>query len=160
MWTINNILICIMYEIHINISFSNTQTLYTSLTVSCHVVTWKTSLSNSLTNLLFLIFLYSKRPVRFFELVEKAETWLIKSYWYLEFPHTLLPNFYFFGGLHCKLAQPLFKVNMFAFFFWLCVFHLEHLTHRKRYGKWDKGPYQAQNHERTLQRTCNVWVRR
>ncbi|NP_001164487.2 UDP-glucuronosyltransferase 2B16 precursor [Oryctolagus cuniculus] len=49
------------------------------------------------------------RPVTFSELVGKAEIWLIRSYWDLEFPRPLLPNSYFVGGLHCKPAQPLPK---------------------------------------------------
>ncbi|XP_004596268.2 UDP-glucuronosyltransferase 2B16-like [Ochotona princeps] len=49
------------------------------------------------------------RPVTLSELMGKAEIWLIRSYWDLEFPRPLLPNFYFVGGLHCKAAQPLPK---------------------------------------------------
>ncbi|XP_062054755.1 UDP-glucuronosyltransferase 2B13-like [Lepus europaeus] len=47
------------------------------------------------------------RPVTFIELVGKADIWLIRSYWDLEFPRPLLPNFDFVGGLHCKPAKPL-----------------------------------------------------
>ncbi|XP_058523231.1 UDP-glucuronosyltransferase 2B16-like [Ochotona princeps] len=49
------------------------------------------------------------RPVTFAELVGKADLWLIRSYWDLEFPRPLLPNVKFVGGLHCKPAKPLPK---------------------------------------------------
>ncbi|XP_040823464.1 UDP-glucuronosyltransferase 2B13-like isoform X3 [Ochotona curzoniae] len=49
------------------------------------------------------------RPATFLELVGKADMWLIRSYWDLEFPRPLLPNFQFVGGLHCKPAKPLPK---------------------------------------------------
>ncbi|XP_040823471.1 UDP-glucuronosyltransferase 2B13-like isoform X2 [Ochotona curzoniae] len=50
-----------------------------------------------------------RRPATFLELVGKADMWLIRSYWDLEFPRPLLPNFQFVGGLHCKPAKPLPK---------------------------------------------------
>ncbi|XP_042113522.1 UDP-glucuronosyltransferase 2B31-like isoform X2 [Peromyscus maniculatus bairdii] len=39
----------------------------------------------------------------------KADIWLIRTYWDLEFPHPLLPNFDYVGGLHCRPAKPLPK---------------------------------------------------
>ncbi|XP_032772080.1 UDP-glucuronosyltransferase 2B31-like isoform X2 [Rattus rattus] len=39
----------------------------------------------------------------------KADIWLIRTYWDLEFPHPVLPNFDFVGGLHCRPAKPLPK---------------------------------------------------
>ncbi|KAM5271744.1 UDP-glucuronosyltransferase 2B15-like [Ctenodactylus gundi] len=56
--------------------------------------------------------LYSEvlgRPTTLYEVVRKAEMWLIRSYWDLEFPRPTLPNFEFVGGLHCKPAKPLPK---------------------------------------------------
>ncbi|XP_068831878.1 UDP-glucuronosyltransferase 2B17-like isoform X8 [Capricornis sumatraensis] len=43
------------------------------------------------------------------EIMGKAEMWLIRTYWDFQFPHPLLPNFEFVGGLHCKPAKPLPK---------------------------------------------------
>ncbi|XP_052591903.1 UDP-glucuronosyltransferase 2B17-like isoform X3 [Peromyscus californicus insignis] len=48
-------------------------------------------------------------PTTFAETVGKAEMWLIRSYWDLEFPHPTLPNVDYVGGLHCKPAKPLPK---------------------------------------------------
>jgi hypothetical protein len=50
----------------------------------------------------------------------KAKIWLIRSYWDLEFPHPALPNVDFVGGLHCKPAKPLPRVNIFRL---LVLFH-------------------------------------
>nr|XP_021484707.1 UDP-glucuronosyltransferase 2B17-like isoform X1 [Meriones unguiculatus] len=47
------------------------------------------------------------RPTTLAETVSKAEMWLIRSYWDLEFPHPTLPNVDYVGGLHCKPAKPL-----------------------------------------------------
>ncbi|EDL89823.1 rCG57123 [Rattus norvegicus] len=55
---------------------------------------------------------YSKtlgRPTTLAEIMGKAEMWLIRSYWDLEFPHPISPNVDYIGGLHCKPAKPLPK---------------------------------------------------
>ncbi|KFO28211.1 UDP-glucuronosyltransferase 2B31 isoform X1 [Fukomys damarensis] len=49
------------------------------------------------------------RPTTLSEIMGKAEMWLIRTYWDLEFPRPSLPNFDFVGGLHCKPAKPLPK---------------------------------------------------
>ncbi|XP_073898173.1 UDP-glucuronosyltransferase 2B31-like [Castor canadensis] len=49
------------------------------------------------------------RPTTLFEIMGKADIWLIRTYWDLEFPRPLLPNFVFVGGLQCKPAKPLPK---------------------------------------------------
>nr|XP_027806666.1 UDP-glucuronosyltransferase 2B15-like isoform X3 [Marmota flaviventris] len=49
------------------------------------------------------------RPTTIYETMGKADFWLIRTYWDLEFPRPLLPNFDFVGGLHCKPAKPLPK---------------------------------------------------
>uniref|UniRef100_A0A8C0WEK5 glucuronosyltransferase n=1 Tax=Castor canadensis TaxID=51338 RepID=A0A8C0WEK5_CASCN len=54
-------------------------------------------------------FLDSGRPTTLFETMGKADIWLIRTYWDLEFPRPLLPNFVFVGGLQCKPAKPLPK---------------------------------------------------
>uniref|UniRef100_A0A8C0VYY3 UDP-glucuronosyltransferase n=1 Tax=Castor canadensis TaxID=51338 RepID=A0A8C0VYY3_CASCN len=54
-------------------------------------------------------FTNSGKPTTLFETMGKADIWLIRTYWDLEFPHPLLPNFVFVGGLQCKPAKPLPK---------------------------------------------------
>ncbi|XP_019487523.1 PREDICTED: UDP-glucuronosyltransferase 2B31-like isoform X1 [Hipposideros armiger] len=49
------------------------------------------------------------RPTTLSELMGKAEMWLIRTYWDIEFPRPHLPHFEFVGGLHCKPAKPLPK---------------------------------------------------
>ncbi|XP_012579723.1 PREDICTED: UDP-glucuronosyltransferase 2B31-like isoform X3 [Condylura cristata] len=56
--------------------------------------------------------LYSEvlgKPTTLFELMGKADIWLIRNYWDFWYPHPLLPNFEFIGGFHCKPAKPLPK---------------------------------------------------
>ncbi|XP_075799025.1 UDP-glucuronosyltransferase 2B17-like isoform X2 [Microtus pennsylvanicus] len=48
-------------------------------------------------------------PTTLTETIGKAEMWLIRSYWDLEFPRPTLPNVDYVGGLHCKPAKPLPK---------------------------------------------------
>ncbi|XP_012864473.1 PREDICTED: UDP-glucuronosyltransferase 2B31-like isoform X2 [Dipodomys ordii] len=48
-------------------------------------------------------------PTTLSETMGKADIWLIRTYWDIEFPRPLLPNFEFVGGLHCKPAKPLPK---------------------------------------------------
>ncbi|XP_040603237.1 UDP-glucuronosyltransferase 2B1 isoform X2 [Mesocricetus auratus] len=50
------------------------------------------------------------RPTTVYEMMGKADIWLLRTYWDLEFPHPFLPNFDFVGGLHCKPAKSLPKV--------------------------------------------------
>ncbi|CAH6886782.1 LOC101844897 [Phodopus roborovskii] len=49
------------------------------------------------------------RPTTLLEMMGKADVWLIRTYWDLEFPHPVLPNFDFVGGLHCRPAKSLPK---------------------------------------------------
>ncbi|XP_012641426.2 UDP-glucuronosyltransferase 2B31-like [Microcebus murinus] len=49
------------------------------------------------------------RPTTLYETMKKADMWLIRTYWDLEFPRPLLPNIEFVGGLHCKPAKTLPK---------------------------------------------------
>ncbi|XP_005359489.1 UDP-glucuronosyltransferase 2B18-like [Microtus ochrogaster] len=50
-----------------------------------------------------------RKPTTLAETMGKADIWLIRTYWDLEFPHPVLPNFDFVGGLHCRPAKPLPK---------------------------------------------------
>ncbi|GAB1289787.1 UDP-glucuronosyltransferase [Apodemus speciosus] len=52
---------------------------------------------------------YLGRPTTLAETMGKAEIWLIRSYWDLDFPHPTLPNVEYVGGLQCKPAKPLPK---------------------------------------------------
>ncbi|XP_054584519.1 UDP-glucuronosyltransferase 2B31-like isoform X2 [Eptesicus fuscus] len=49
------------------------------------------------------------KPTTLYETMEKAEMWLIRTYWDFEFPRPVLPHFDFVGGLHCKPAKSLPK---------------------------------------------------
>ncbi|XP_008592033.1 PREDICTED: UDP-glucuronosyltransferase 2B15-like [Galeopterus variegatus] len=63
---------------------------------TCNMRTWDRFYSETLG-----------RPTTLYETLGKAEMWLIQTYWNLEFPRPLLPNFDFVGRLHCKPAKPL-----------------------------------------------------
>ncbi|XP_052591886.1 UDP-glucuronosyltransferase 2B31-like isoform X2 [Peromyscus californicus insignis] len=54
-------------------------------------------------------FIPCRRPTTLTEMMGKADIWLIRTYWDLEFPHPLLPNFDYVGGLHCRPAKSLPK---------------------------------------------------
>ncbi|XP_030782380.1 UDP-glucuronosyltransferase 2B23 isoform X2 [Rhinopithecus roxellana] len=50
-----------------------------------------------------------RRPTTLSETMGKADIWLIRNSWNFQFPHPLLPNADFVGGLLCKPAKPLPK---------------------------------------------------
>ncbi|XP_054994722.1 UDP-glucuronosyltransferase 2B31-like [Sorex araneus] len=49
------------------------------------------------------------KPTSISKQMSKADFWLIRTFWDFQFPHPILPNFEFVGGLHCKPAKPLPK---------------------------------------------------
>ncbi|XP_062398811.1 UDP-glucuronosyltransferase 2C1-like [Sardina pilchardus] len=49
------------------------------------------------------------KPTSFCELMGKADLWLMRTYWDFNYPHPILPNFKYVGGIHCKPAKPLPK---------------------------------------------------
>ncbi|XP_075881886.1 UDP-glucuronosyltransferase 2A2-like [Nelusetta ayraudi] len=49
------------------------------------------------------------KPTSACELMSKADLWLMRTYWDFNFPHPLLPNFKYIGGIHCRPAKPLPK---------------------------------------------------
>ncbi|XP_023564492.1 UDP-glucuronosyltransferase 2B17-like [Octodon degus] len=49
------------------------------------------------------------KPTTLYETMRKADMWLIRSYWDMEFPRPTLPNVEFVGGLQCKPPKPLPK---------------------------------------------------
>ncbi|XP_011782469.1 PREDICTED: UDP-glucuronosyltransferase 2B23 isoform X2 [Colobus angolensis palliatus] len=51
-----------------------------------------------------------RRPTTLSETMGKADIWLIRNSWNFQFPHPLIPNVDFVGGLLCKPAKPLPKV--------------------------------------------------
>lgn len=48
-------------------------------------------------------------PTRACKLISNADFWLMRTYWDFDFPHPLLPNFKYIGGIHCRPAKPLPK---------------------------------------------------
>ncbi|XP_076128799.1 UDP-glucuronosyltransferase 2B13-like [Alosa pseudoharengus] len=50
---------------------------------------------------------YFEPKVRFHELVQEADIWLMRVDFLLEFPRPTMPNIVYVGGLQCKPAKPL-----------------------------------------------------
>ncbi|XP_076586218.1 UDP-glucuronosyltransferase 2C1-like [Chaetodon auriga] len=48
-------------------------------------------------------------PINACEIMGKADIWLMRSFWDFDFPHPVLPNFKYVGGIHCRPAKPLPK---------------------------------------------------
>ncbi|KAG7276687.1 hypothetical protein CRUP_006866 [Coryphaenoides rupestris] len=50
---------------------------------------------------------YTGKPTTMCEMIGRADIWLIRTYWDIDFPRPFLPNFKFVGGIHCRPAKPL-----------------------------------------------------
>uniref|UniRef100_A0A2I2Y6H3 UDP-glucuronosyltransferase n=1 Tax=Gorilla gorilla gorilla TaxID=9595 RepID=A0A2I2Y6H3_GORGO len=68
------------------------------------------------------------RPTTLFETMGKADIWLMRNSWSFQFPHPFLPNVDFVGGLHCKPAKPLPKVNILSSGVHVQVFYIGKLV--------------------------------
>lgn len=84
------------------------------MTFSERVKNFLTNLASSALSEVFwaltLNGLYSEAlgyPTTVCESVGRADLWLIRTFWDLETPKPLPPNFRYVGGLHCKPANPL-----------------------------------------------------
>uniref|UniRef100_A0A667YGL4 UDP glucuronosyltransferase 2 family, polypeptide A5 n=1 Tax=Myripristis murdjan TaxID=586833 RepID=A0A667YGL4_9TELE len=71
--------------------------MFFSATTEMH---WKLSVDHHYSDL-------KGSPTSACETLGRADIWLIRTFWDLDYPRPFLPNFKFVGGLHCKPAKPL-----------------------------------------------------
>lgn len=77
-------------------------------------------------------------PTNACKMMSRADLWLMRNYWDLDFPRPVLPNFIFLGGVHCQPAKPLPKVwavfnitTSFQFFFRATLYMIITAVQRK-----------------------------
>ena len=51
-------------------------------------------------------------PFSFCESLGNADIWLFRSFWDVETPRPIVPNFKHVGGLHCKPAKQLSEARL------------------------------------------------
>uniref|UniRef100_A0A3B3U4M3 UDP-glucuronosyltransferase n=1 Tax=Poecilia latipinna TaxID=48699 RepID=A0A3B3U4M3_9TELE len=61
---------------------------------------WKTTLDSFYTEI-------KGSPSSFCSSLGRADVWLIRTFWDIETPRPIPPNFFYVGGLHCRPAHPL-----------------------------------------------------
>uniref|UniRef100_A0A3B3VHW9 UDP-glucuronosyltransferase n=1 Tax=Poecilia latipinna TaxID=48699 RepID=A0A3B3VHW9_9TELE len=64
---------------------------------------WKTTLDSFYTEI-------KGSPSSFCSSLGRADVWLIRTFWDIETPRPIPPNFFYVGGLHCRPAHPLPEV--------------------------------------------------
>uniref|UniRef100_A0A3B4AXX8 UDP-glucuronosyltransferase n=1 Tax=Periophthalmus magnuspinnatus TaxID=409849 RepID=A0A3B4AXX8_9GOBI len=73
------------------------------------VMTFGERTTSLLINLLMFLWSCSGQSTTVCETIGRTDLWLIRTYWDIESPRPLPPNFRYVGGLHCKPANPLPK---------------------------------------------------
>ncbi|XP_072314919.1 UDP-glucuronosyltransferase 2C1-like [Eucyclogobius newberryi] len=77
-----------------------TNVLTNLLSSAVSEVFWKLTLDNYYSDVL-------GQSTTVCDTMGRADMWLIRTYWDIETPRPLPPNFHYVGGLHCKPANPL-----------------------------------------------------
>uniref|UniRef100_A0A667YEU9 UDP-glucuronosyltransferase n=1 Tax=Myripristis murdjan TaxID=586833 RepID=A0A667YEU9_9TELE len=70
-------------------------------------MTFSERVVNMVAYMFFSHYRSSLCPTSACETLGRADIWLIRTFWDLDYPRPFLPNFKFVGGLHCKPAKPL-----------------------------------------------------
>ncbi|XP_008400804.1 UDP-glucuronosyltransferase 2C1 [Poecilia reticulata] len=61
---------------------------------------WRTTVDSFYTDI-------KGSPTSFCSSLGRADVWLIRTFWDIETPRPIPPNFFYVGGLHCRPAHPL-----------------------------------------------------
>ncbi|CAL1591065.1 unnamed protein product [Knipowitschia caucasica] len=88
------------YDDKMTFSERTTSLLTNVLTSTVSIIFWKLTLDGFYSEIL-------GQSTSVCETLGRADMWLIRTYWDIESPRPLPPNFRYVGGLHCKPANPL-----------------------------------------------------